>query len=448
MLSFKLIPTAAFALLTWAAADCCADELSLTGDARLSGTIRSIDENGVVELRSELSAEAVRLTPDAVEKITFGNPAPSSDPPSALIELINGDLLPSHIDAFDGKVLNVTSSDAGGLAIPRDALKSVQFGVRRQKAIYSGPLKLEEWTAHPDGAKNWRFTNGALIASGPATAVRKIEIPPRFILKFKLKWQTNPNFTVHFADPLMAKGDQVGRYSFVFNASNIEVTREADNDQKSQTVILLNRRPDEFPANEVAVEIRVDRTSSRLHLLLNGEPEAAGVDPVATPPSGSGFVFACNSPSGNSQEIRNIEVLDFDNTRERHRSEKRGDTSLDSMISRYDDRWGGHLTSIRKRTEGMVVSFKSDFQEAPLELLESDVSTVLFAKSDSTTRPEKQVPWVLKLKGDGSLHVTSCSFSETEVNALHPLLGSLKIKRTGVTALQRLRPEKEEESEE
>ncbi len=447
MPSSKVIPCVSLALLAWVG-NCHADELSLTGDAKLSGTIRSIDKSGVVELASDLSPESVRLTPDAVEKITFGNNGSPFETPSSLIELVNGDLLPSQIEDFDGKVLNVLTPDAGNLAIPRDALKSMQFGVRRQKAIYSGPRNIEEWTAHPDGAKNWRFARGVLTASGSAIAVRKIEVPPRFVLKFKLKWQINPNFTVHFADPLMPTGDQVNRYLFVFNSSSIEVKRESDTGPKSQTVILLNRRPDEFPANEVAVELRVDRTSSRLHLLLNGEPEAAGVDPVATPPHGSGFVFGCNSPSGNPQEIRNIEVLDFDNTRERHRSENRGDTSIDSLISRYDDRWGGNLTKISKGVDGTVLAFKSDFQEQPLELLESDVSTVLFAKSGNATLQDKQARWVLKLRGEGSLHVTSCTFSEISVSALHPLLGPLEIKRTGVTALERLRQDHEEESKE
>lgn len=436
---------AALLLLACSAVDCRADELSLTGDARLSGTVRSIDANGVVELASELSPQPVLLKPDAVEKISFGKAGTQADDPGAMIELVNGDVIPARIESFDGKVLQATTPDAGALAIPRASMKSMQLGVHRQKVIYSGPKALEEWTSDSDGAKNWRFEKGVLTATGPAIAVRKVAVPPRFILKFRLKWQTSPNFTVYFADPLTSGVDQPDRYFLQFNASGIEVKRESETGRKPQTVILLNRSPDEFPSNEIAVEIRVDRTTSRLHLLLNGEPEAAGVDPVSSPPMGTGFVFASNSPGGNNQEIRGIEILDFDNTRERHRTEDRGDTATDSLISREDDRWGGDLTSIANGADGKVLTFRSDFQEEPLELLESDVSTVFFAKPESEAPPEKQVPWILKLKGDGSLHVTSCSFSETSVNAAHPLLGDLEIKRAGVTALERIRPDRKEE---
>ncbi|HEX7261346.1 MAG TPA: hypothetical protein VF258_05985, partial [Luteolibacter sp.] len=48
-----------------------ADELSLTGDARLTGTVRSINEAGVVELASALSPDPVLLKAGAVTKVEF-----------------------------------------------------------------------------------------------------------------------------------------------------------------------------------------------------------------------------------------------------------------------------------------------------------------------------------------------------------------------------------------
>ena len=91
-------------------------------------------------------------------------------------------------------------------------------------------------------------------------------------------------------------------------------------------MILLSRTPDQFPNNQVDVEIRVDRKTSRLHLLLNGEPEGAGIDPVAGAPQGRGLTLVNSSAAGLSQEIRGIEILELDNVRARHRSEDRGNT--------------------------------------------------------------------------------------------------------------------------
>jgi hypothetical protein len=422
-----------------------ADELALDGDSRLTGSVRSINGDGVVELLSDLSPEPVMLRASSVRNVEFDSPGQRMDLPEGIVELSNGDLLPARIKTFDGGILSVSTTDAGPMDIRREWAKSIQLGVQRQKAIYSGPRDLEEWTKDVEGARNWRFNEGTLASSGPAVAMRKIDVPSRFVFKFKLKWRLNPSFTIYFADPLAKGAEKVDRYLLQFSSAGMEVKRESRTPQKIQTVILLTRDPDEFANREVEVELRVDRKNSRIHLLLDGEPEASGLDPQADPPTGSGFVFISSTPAGSSQEISGIQVLDFDDSRERHHSEDRGDPELDSIISRDDDRWGGHLTGIRQAKDGAVLTFKSDFQEEPLELLESDVSTIFLAKPDSEIVPEPDSSWLLKLTGGGSLHVASCEFSEDEVRAIHPLLGNVTIRRSGIVALEQLAKEVDEE---
>ena len=308
----------------------------------------------------------------------FSAPETAPPQPGTLIELTNGDLLPATVETLDEQNLGVLTEHAGRLTIPRTALKSMQLGVHKRKAIYTGPRSTEEWSRDVDDSRQWKFANGILTADGPATGSRKFETPLQFILKFTLKWQANPNFQIYFADPLTPKAESVDRYYMQFNGAGMEIKREASKGKRFQTVILLARTPDQFPNNQMDVEIRVDRKASRLHLLLNGEPEGAGVDPVADAPTGSGVTLVNTSSAGLSQEIRAIEILELDNVRARHRSEDRGDTKTDSLISRDEDRWSGRLIRIRKGPEGAVFSFKSDFQDEPLELSEADVSTVFF----------------------------------------------------------------------
>jgi hypothetical protein len=414
-----------------------ADNLILADDARLTGTVRSINEAGVVELATALSPEPLLLKAGAVEKVEFSVPATTADPADALIELANGDLLPAGIESLDDKNLNVITADAGRLSIPRTVLKSMQLGVREQNIVYRGPKNSEEWSLYADRAKNWQFANDALTANGPSQAARDFEAPSQFILKFTLKWQANPMFKIHFADPLTPKVELVDRYFLQYGSAGLEIKRDSSQGKRFQTVIQLPRTPDQFPSNELAVEIRVDRKTSRLHLLLNGEPEGAGVDPVGEAPPGNGVVLINNSPAGPVQEIRGIEIVELDDAGTRHRTEERGDAKTDSLISREEDRWGGRLIGIRKGPDGAVFSFKSDFQEEPLELAEADVSTVFFAKPAQTDAPAPVHQFVLRLRGEGSIRVSSCAFSAEDVSARHPLLGALQIRRAGVSGLER-----------
>ncbi len=420
------------------AVDARADELALAGDARLSGEVRSIDATGVVDLVSALAPEPLRLRPDAVRKITFGERIDNAVLPGGLVELVNGDLLPATVENLDDDHLKVATAAIGELEIARGSLKSIQFGIHNQKLLYAGPNSLEEWSKEMDGARNWSFRRDTLTANGPAVAMRDVKVPERFVLRFRLKWKSTPSFTVYFADPLVDGGNKVDRYFMQFSTAGIEVKRESSHGQKLQSIILLNREPDEFPTHQVDVELRVDRKGSKIHLLLNGEPEASGVDPVDGAPTGSGIVFVSSNATSVIQEVSDIQVLDFDDARERHHSEDRGDPKTDSMISRDEDRWGGRLTGIRPTADGTVLTFASDFQEQPLELRESDVSTVFFAHSGDRPEPDGQPSWIVRLRGGGALHVTSCVISDEHIVASHPLLGQLDIRRDGVVALERL----------
>ena len=425
-----------------------ADSLVLADDARLTGTVRSINEAGVVELSTELSPEPVLLKAGAVEKVEFSAPESAAAPAGTMIELVNGDLLPALIESLDDQNLNVVTADAGRVRISRAALKALQLGSHEQKVIYRGPKNSEEWSLYADRAKSWQFANNALTADGPSQSAKDFAAPQQFVFKFTLKWQANPMFKIYFADPLTPREELVDRYFMQYGSAGVEIKRESSKGKHYQTVLQLPRSPDQFPAHELAVEIRVDRKTSRLHLLLNGEPEGAGVDPTGDAPQGNGVVFINSAPEGSVQEIRGIEILELDNNGMRHRSEERGDSKTDSLISREEDRLGGRLLGIRKGPEGLVFAFKSDFQEEPLELPEADVSTVFFAKPEQVAAPELVHQFALRLRGDGSLRVSSCVFSADEVTAVHPLLGRLKLRRAGVSGLERLDSKPEVKSKE
>ncbi len=416
-----------------------ADNVVLTGDGRLSGTVRGIGEGGVVELASELSDKPVKLKASAVDKVEFQPEALPASSGGAIVELTNGDRLPVALGDMDGTRLAVNSIDMGSLAIPLKALKSLQVGVHPRRVIYSGPGDASEWTNVGQTA-GWKLNDGALVANGSATAARQFDLPRQFTIKFTLKWEGNPNFQLTFADPLTAKADAMDRYVFQFNPGGFEIHREASKGKRMQTVIAPGRGAEQFYPHEVAVEIRVDRKAGRIGLFLNGEQEYAGIDSLPDTPTGSGMIISNMAPAGTNQQIRDIEVVEYDSSTARHRTEERGDPNMDSLISRDDDRWGGHLQSIRGGADGAVFLFKSDFQDQPQEISEKDVSTVFFAKPADAPADSAVNPFVLKLRGDGSLHVTSCRLEESGITVVHPLLGELKIARAGLAALEKSNP--------
>jgi hypothetical protein len=427
-------------LAACAAGHAAADDLTLAGgDARLSGTVRAISAQGVVELASELSSESLMLKSGAVEKIEFSNKASAGEPPSTLIELANGDFLPARLESLNAEKLAVVSPEAGRLEIPRDRVKSLQLGIQRRKLIYQGPRGLEEWSDGGGEMKNWAFENDALVSRGQAVASKKLRLSRQFIMRFTLVWQqgTNPNFQIYFADPLVAKGEPCDRYYLQFGGAGMEIKREAAKGKRYNTIAIINRIADQFPEHQVKVAVMVNRDTARLKLTLNGDSEGEFADPIPDVPDGSGISLVCNTPNNGAQEIRDIEILEYDDSRRRHRGEERGDAASDSLISREDDRWTGRLIEIRNTKDGARFVFKTGFQEKPVEIPETDVSTVFLSGGSTKTADDKRPPFVLRLSGDGSLGVSSCEFSGDSASAVHPLLGPLSFRRGGILSIER-----------
>ena len=427
------------AICVLAAAPAAADDIDLAGGAaRLSGTVRSIGADGVVELDSELAKEPLLLNSESVEKIVFSSEVRTQEPPSTLVELVNGDIIPASIESLDADTLAVVSPEAGRLVIPRGRVKSLQLGIQRRKVIYQGPRELEEWSGGSN-LKNWSFSDGALVSRGQATASRKLSLTPQFIMRFTLAWQkgASPSFKIYFADPLLPIGERCNRYFMQFGGAGMEIKREALQGRRWSTIAVLNRSADLFPDQRIEVAILVNRKAARLQLFINGENEGEFADPIPDLPDGFGIRLESNAGENKVQQFSDIEILEYDDSSRRHRSEERGDPESDSLISREEDRWTGRLLEIRKTPEGACFVFKTGFQEKPVEIPEAEVSTVFFSGENATTADDKPLPYVLRLPGEGSLGVSSCEFSGDSATAAHPLLGKLVFRRGGIVSIER-----------
>jgi len=421
-----------------------ADLVTLAGgSSRLTGTVHSIDGNGSVVLATELSAEPLLLKGGTVDRIEFSHRQSAADSPTTLIELANGDIIPAEIESLDNDRFAILSADAGRLVIPRHSIHSIQTGIRQRSLVYQGPNGPAEWSTQGTNRKIWTFEEKSMIANGPATASQDLELPRQFIMRFTLVWQNGkvPNFKVYFADPLSDHNEADDRYYLQFASAGLEIKREAAKGKRYNTLLILNRSHTSYTDNRLNVELRVNRDTARIELLLNGESEGEIADPIPLPPRGTGIAFVLNHRENSSQEIRNIEVLEYDDSRARHRAEDRGDGSTDSLITRDDSRWSGILGNIRKSGDELIYLFKGDKQEEFMEIPEREVSTVFIAGNSQPPAPAAVHSSVLRLAPQGSLSVSTCVFDDDVVTAEHPLLGTLTLRRGGIIAMERIHPE-------
>jgi hypothetical protein len=424
-------------ILGMAACSAMAADVSLKGDAKLSGDITAIAADGTVTLLSPISENALILSADQVERIAFGNAAKSPGLPEQRIELSNGDILPVKVTSMEGGLFKVESPVLGSLAIPRDAVSSLQLGIVPKKVIYGGQKGIDGWTRDERGAQVWNYENGRFLASGQGALARDVDLPGKFILKFTFGWQNNPNFQFGFAHPPLSRGARQDKYVAEFSGSGFGVFREATNRIRTP-IILQARSPEQVAKRSMDVEIRVDRTRGLLELRIDGELVGRYTDPLEPIPAGTWVSIISNAAGESGQYLRDLMILDWDDRGDRHRSEERGDGKDDSLIGRYGERFGGKLESIRANGASTVYVFKSDFQKEPLELPEEEVSTLFLGGQGKSSKSATTGGLILGLRGQGSMRVSSCVLEGDSVKVEHPLLGSLEFGREGISSLERI----------
>ncbi len=424
-------------ILGMAASSALAADVSMKGDAKLSGEITGMTGDGTITLLSPISEKALVLSADQVERVTFGNSGKSLEIPEQRIELSNGDILPVRVTSMDAGLFNVESPVLGALSIPRDAVSSLQLGIVPKKVVFSGPKGIEGWSKDENGAQAWHYEDGRFLATGQGALSRDVALPGKFILKFTFGWQNQPNFQFGFAHPPMTQGGRQDRYIAEFNGTGFGVFRETTNRMRSP-IIQLARSPEQIAQRSMDVEIRVDRTRGLLELHIDGELEGRYTDQLEPVPSGSCISIVSNAPRQSGQNVQDIMILDWDDRGDRHRSEERGDGKADSMIGRYGERFGGKLEGVRPSGGSTVYVFKSDFQKDPLELSEEEVSTLFLGGQGKTSKSVAVGNLILNLRGQGSMRVSSCVLEGDSVKVEHPLLGPLEFGREGISSIERI----------
>ena len=424
-----------------------ADDLFLEGAERLSGSVRAISESGSVLLDTPLSPDLVPLKGDSVRKVVFSEPAEKPGAASCGVTLSNGDVLPGDIELIDEQNLTLNSNVAGHFVIPRERIYSLQFGVHKSNTLYAGPDGLEGWSREPATAEHWTFDNDAFQVQGTGRIGRDFELPPQFIVRFKLSWDTNPNIKFYFAAAPGGGERAQDCYYLQFAAAGIEIKRESSSGRRWTTIANLNRLPKQYPGKHLTIEIRVDRPGRTLQLFLNDEPEGPFKDPMAKPPVAGGIVFESMLEEGAKAGISDIEVLDWNLKGERRRAEDRGDVTTDVLIGSKSVRFSGKFLAAKKGPDGMLYVFKSAFQEEALEVPESELATLFFVGKKDTAADVTKYPFILQLSSGGTLHVSACAFSAEQVEGTHPLLGRLTLRRAGVSAFERVSPKSKDAQE-
>ncbi|MEE2735212.1 MAG: hypothetical protein VYC57_07595, partial [Verrucomicrobiota bacterium] len=177
------------------------DRISLEDGSTLRGNVRVIEGNHKIVVDSEFSSDPIELRGNALRSIRFDVETGENHSEPELLHLVNGDVLPGSLRALNDRQILFRTWYANDLTIERAHIRSVDFGVTPQKLVYVGPKPLSEWIDNDD----WEWENGKLTCNTSGTIAAKNVLPRQFILRFRLEWESGPNFRLYFCDDFLKR---------------------------------------------------------------------------------------------------------------------------------------------------------------------------------------------------------------------------------------------------
>ncbi len=424
------------ALSAAALAVAAADEVTLDGGRRVTGSVTTLRADGTTTLQTSFAASPLVLRGDMVRGVTLSPPEEVADSkPSHALILRNNDVIPCEVTAMDAGKISFRSAALGEQTAPRETVRAIRFGLRSSRTILAPPQAYKNWSA----SEVWKGTDDSLSSNGVGnTALSGLKLPERFIIRCRIEWQGYPSLRFQFADDHLEMSGQADRYFLTFNNAGLEIKRQCSNGRPYHSLASIPKPPDSFtgPGNTAGfdLEIRVDRPARNLLLLINGEIQATCHDPAEAPPNGNGLMLLSSAAGGNRNTIRNLEILDWSPGNDSPASNLPEPSDNDTIaVQNAPDTMSGNAQSIRLDNGKPAVVFQSPHAEQPIVVNNTSLLTL---RKPAQEKPGDG-PLTIEIAGNGRLTARSCSLEAGGTTIDHPLLGTLKLHRPALRSISR-----------
>lgn len=416
-----------------------ADEVLLTTGDTLTGTIKSMERDGILELDYPFAKAPLAIKADAFHSVTLSSAEsiPAVTHKNA-IGLVSGDTVAGNILSLSHESLIFENTSMGRIQVPRTAVSSLSFNLSSSQRVYSGPGMRSDWTESDE----WVLEDQALISHGAGGIYSDIGLPDDFILRFNYEWEGFPQVNIFFCDPGGDQNSPRDRFRFTITRSGMTLLRESTqgNGLRHNKMAEIYRRMDLLEEKQIGIELRVDRTKRVIFLNINGEEEGMFSDVGGeAAPRGSGMTIHSSSGSGASNFISDIEVLSWDALGSHQRQEKRSSIDKDSLVDSDGQLYTGTIQRIAEEDGRQVVFLDSPFaRNGQVMRIPSEHISMLFLALETPPdeHPETDSShYVLSLHEKGTLRTPEVTITPETATVTHPELGPLTIQRRAIRSI-------------
>ena len=406
------------------------DVVTLRNGSSLRGTILSLGKD-FIGLQSPHALEPLKVKGDQLKNLRFQDLATGALPTHAeRVELTNGDSFPAQVLTLDESTLTADTWFAGLLEIPRSALSAVFYHVRPQKLLHQGIGELSTWEHRGD----WQVNvgqGGSFFSTTAGSLAKALPLPESFDFQTKLSFNQVPNLHLYVAADSLSPSTIDNAYRLTFTSRGVRLERWVSNTSFDDKITHLGFvRPATPPQanSSMDVQLRIDRRTRRIHLILDGQVTGSFQDPYPAP-EGNAVIYDSRSLLRSAHILRDLSLYQWDGqSLPPHREVPVNLSQQDTLTLLDGDRISGRIRSLSPAPDapgGSLTLESADLAEA-LVIPSRFASTLYFQqeKTNDTSGPT----FNLALMGGGSLALDQVTLGKT-LQATHPLLGDLTLDR-------------------
>jgi len=402
------------------------DQITLKNKDVFVGKVVAL-KDGVIELETPHSATPLKVINDGLLKLNFAKTDSSELPKnSQILHLRNGDQFPGEITNLTETHVSFDTWFAGTLEVPRELIKSLNFGVTPQKVIATGPKNINDWTQQ--NSNGWKMNNGLMTSFRSSFIGKNFSLPENFIFGTDFAWELQPE------ESQKKIGDS---YMISINRSGIDVKRVMPAGSKGpsyRTIITHATDLESKRGDRARIELRVNRKDRTLKLYLDGIELEQGIDP-STPPIGTNVLFQSLSNNSGDTIIHEFIIHEWDTSTQLNRLEPRESDELDTLSVNDGDRFSGQITNFNPEGSENTFTVQSPLSDEPLLIPLTHCTVMYFAKGESS--PPSKGQYQLDLRSGGQLTLSNIGLGPDKLAATHPWIGDLQIDRRVMNSISK-----------
>ena len=283
--------------------------ISFANGDRLSGRALGVTGDGLLEWESpDLHNERLPLDMSQILDLSLsgGTSTPNEAAHVATATLTNGDTVRGALVALDQETVILDTPGGGRLSLRRSMTSRLEIATA-ERVIFSGPIKLEDWTIADGEEDSWRVEDGELISQARASGIgRRFEHGDRVCISFNASWRSSLRMSVLLLSDDGATTQPNHCYEFSINRRTVFLKKRP----RGRIIVPSATIPELAEQENARFEFYIDRKQGTIALYVDGKKGQVWNDDRPEPDSfGNWLQFVTNN--GYAVRISDLRVTDW-----------------------------------------------------------------------------------------------------------------------------------------